>query len=112
MKRSLVKNLEAMTHAEREDAIVKLRKITYEIRKYSKSYFWQGHGKTRWETDLTVHLGTDVVKFWSSYHESYRNCYYSKCLTFNGAKTTCTLLNNIIAKLCELNAVEEETILL
>ena len=104
MTKTLERNLVAMTLAEREVAIEKLCQIRREITKYSKSYFWKGHGKTRWQTQLTVELGTDVIAFRSDYHESYRNCYYSKSLTFNGKKTTCTLVNNIIDKLCELNA--------
>jgi len=113
MTKTLERNLIAMTPAEREVAIEKLRQIRWEIAKYSKAYFWEGHGKTRWQTQLMVELGTDVIAFWSDYHESYRNCYYSKSLTFNGKKTTCTLVNNIINKLQELNAaVEQEPIFL
>jgi hypothetical protein len=97
-----------MTPAEREVAIEKLRQIRWEIAKYSKAYFWEGHGKTRWSTEIEVQLGADVIRFSSSYHESYRNCYYSKSLTFNGKKTTCTLVNNIINKLQELNAASEQ----
>ncbi|MBE6916478.1 MAG: hypothetical protein E7470_01060 [Ruminococcaceae bacterium] len=108
MKRSLEKNLEAMTPEEREVAIRELSKITWEIAKYSHSYLWEGHGKTNWSTDVKVQLGTDVIAFWSSYHESYRHCYYTKSLTFNGNKTTCALLKNIIEKLRSLNGVAEE----
>lgn len=113
MTKTLERNLIAMTPAEREVAIQKLRQIKREIERYSQSYFWEGHGKTRWQTQLTVELGTDVIAFWSDYHESYRRCYYTKSLTFNGKKTTCLLVNNIINKLQELNAaVEQESIFL
>ncbi len=112
MDKKLERNLITMTPAEREVAIEKLRQIRWEIAKYSKAYFWEGHGKTQWQTQLTVELGTDVIAFWSNYHESYRNCYYSKSLTLNGRKTTCLLVNNIIAKLQELNAAEQESIFL
>jgi len=108
MKRSLEKNLEAMTPAEREDAIQTLSEITWEIAKYSHSYLWEGHGKIKWNTDITVQLGTDVIVFWSSYYESYRHCYYTKSLTFNGQKTTRTLVKNIIEKLQALNASADE----
>lgn len=108
MKRSLERNLESMSSAEREEAIQKLSKITWEIAKYSHSYLWEGHGKTKWSTDITVQLGTDVIAFWSSYHESYRHCYYTKSLTFNGNKTTCTLLKNVIEKLKSLNSTADE----
>ncbi len=113
MKRSLERNLEIMLPSDREVAIQKLRQIKCEIEKYSQSFFWQGHGRTRWSTEIEVQLGADVIRFSSSYHESYRNCYYSKSLTFNGKKTTCLLVNNIISKLQELNAaVEQESIFL
>lgn len=45
MKRSLEKNLEAMTLTERDDAIEKLQKITWKITKYSRAFLWEGHGK-------------------------------------------------------------------
>lgn len=114
MKRSLEKSLISMSVAEREEAIGKLINITREIEKYSHSFFWQGHGKTSWSTYITVQLGTDVIEFDSDYHESYRHCYYNKTLTFNGKKTTCLLLKNIIAKLRELNAppVEDDVSIL
>ena len=113
MKRSLEKNLEAMTPTERDEAIEQLQKITWEITKYSRSFLWEGHGKTKWSTSITVELGTDIIKFNSNYYESYRHCYYSKSLTHNGNRTTCTLIKNIIAKLRELNGVvEDDTIFL
>ena len=44
---------------------------------------------------------------------AYTHCYYSKSLTHNGNRTTCTLIKNIIAKLRELNGVvEDDTIFL
>lgn len=113
MDKKLERNLIAMTPTEREVAIQKLRQIKWEIEKYSQSFFWEGHGKNRWQTQLTVELGTDVIAFWSDYHESYRRCYYTKSLTHNGKKTTCTLVNNVINKLQELNAaIEQEPIFL
>ena len=113
MKRSLEKNLEAMTPAERDDAIDKLQKITWEITKYSRSFLWEGHGKTKWSTRITVELGTDIIEFSSDYYESYRHCYYSKSLTHNGNRTSRTLIKNIIDKLRELNGVvEDDTIFL
>ena len=108
MKRSLEKNLEAMTPAERDEAIEKLQKITWEITKYSRAFLWEGHGKTKWRTEITVELGTDIIEFSSDYYESYRHCYYIKSLTHNGSRTTCTLVKNIIAKLRELNGVVDD----
>lgn len=108
MKQSLEKNLESMSPSERNEAIEKLQKITWEISNYSHSYLWEGHGKTKWNTSITVELGTDIIEFNSDYYESYRHCYYSKSLTHNGSKTTCTLLKNIIAKLRELNNIVED----
>ena len=108
MKRSLEKNLESMTTDEREDAIKQLSSIVQEIAKYSRSYLWEGHGKTCWSTDVTVQLGSDVIEFRSSYYESYRHCYYKKTLTFNGNRTTCTLVKNIIERLRALNGVKED----
>ena len=35
-----------MTPSERDKAIEKLQKITWEITKYSRSFLWEGHGKT------------------------------------------------------------------
>lgn len=113
MKRSLEKNLEAMTPTERDAAIDQLQKITWEIAKYSRSFLWEGHGKTKWSTRITVELGTDIIEFSSDYYESYRHCYYSKSLTHNGNRTSRTLVKNIIAKLRELNGVvEDDTIFL
>ena len=113
MKRSLEKNLEAMTPAERDEAIDQLQKITWEITKYSRSFLREGHGKTKWSTRITVELGTDIIEFSSDYYESYRHCYYSKSLTHNGSRTSRTLVKNIIAKLRELNGVvEDDTIFL
>ena len=113
MKQSLEKNLKSMSPSERNEAIEKLQKITWEITKYSRSFVWEGHGKTKWSTRTTVELGTDIIEFSSDYYESYRHCYYSKSLTHNGNRTTCTLVKNIIAKLRELNGVvEDDTIFL
>lgn len=113
MKRSLEKNLEAMTPAERDEAIEQLQKITWEITKYSHAYTWVAHGETHWATRIRVKLGTDTIEFSSDYYETHNLCYYGKTLTYNGNKTTCKKLNNIIAKLRELNGeVEDDTIFL
>lgn len=108
MKPSIEKNLVAMTPAERDDAIEKLQKITWEITKYSRSFLWEGHGQIKWDTKIRVELGSDIVEFESDYHESHTHCYYNKSLTLNGNRTTCKLVNNIIAKLRELNGVVED----
>lgn len=113
MDRKLENNLIAMTPAEREIAIQKLQQIKWEIARYANYFFWEGHGKTQRQTHLTIELGTDVIEFRSNYHESCKNCYYTKSLTRNGKKTTCLLVNHIIERLQELNGpIPQEPIFL
>lgn len=104
MKHSLERNLAAMTPAQREVAIQQLHQVEQEITKYSKAYFWEGRGKVQWETKMRIELGTDVIDFYSKYHETSRRCYYTKSLMLNGEKISHTVVTDIFDKLCDLNA--------
>lgn len=113
MKKSLEKNLRAMSHEDRSKAIEQLNGIVSEIEKYRSSYWWTPshvaalrHAKA-FEHEITVQLGTDLISFVSSYSESCNHCYYTKDLCFNGNRTNTTLLKNIIAKLHEYNSISE-----
>ena len=112
MDRKLENNLANMTPAERADASSQLHQIEMEIEKYSKAYFWRGRGKARWETQIRVELGTDVVDFYSKYYETKR-CHYTNSLTLNGEKIPPAMVSEIIDTLCDLNAkIPQEPIFL
>ena len=112
MDKKLERNLANMPPAERTDAISQLHQIEMEIKKYSKAYFWSGRGKARWETQIRVELGTDVIDFYSKYYETKR-CYYTHSLTLNGEKIVPAMVAEIMEALCDLNAqIPQEPIFL
>ena len=113
MEKKLIKAIEAMTAEERKLVLEKLTFIVDEIDKYRNAYFWSPsriaiHRRlNEFEHSETVMIGEYEIAFTSSYRESCHNCYYSKDLSFNGKKTNTTRLRNIIAKINELEKVEE-----
>lgn len=113
MDRKLVKAIEAMTVKERMLVLEKLTFIIDEIDKYRNAYFWSPsriaiHRRlNEFEHSETVVIGEYEITFTSRYRESCHNCYYSKDLCFNGKKTNTKKLINIIAKIKELEKVEE-----
>lgn len=113
MEKRLVRTIEAMSSEERKLVAKKLTCIVNEIEKYRNAYFWSPsriavHRRlNEFEHSETVAIGEYEITFTSRYRESCQNCYYSKELCFNGKKTNTTRLNSIIAKIKELEKVEE-----
>lgn len=112
MEKKLIKAIEAMSADERRTVKEKLTSIVDEIDKYRHSYFWNPSSiavlrrKNEFEREEIINIGEYKITFQSRYRESCQHCYYTTDLLFNGNKTNTTRLNNIIAKIKELEKVE------
>ncbi len=109
------KLLKSLTTEQMNEVLIKIEEIQAIEKRYRGSFFWTPsfvaairHCREK-DGEISFLIGENVFKFEYNYHESSRNCYYSKTITMNRETITMRTINTLHRYLRqELGIADEE----